>query len=114
MNKTKLKKLKEYLLDQRSKIVTQLNKHEDIDIHGDEVDKIQGEALTSMLERLSFRDKNKLLQIDTALIAIEDGSIDECESCGESIGEKRLLAIPGVRICISCAEEAENNSKMFA
>lgn len=29
-------------------------------------------------------------------------SLEECEACGDEIPEKRRLALPGVRTCISC------------
>jgi DnaK suppressor protein len=33
--------------------------------------------------------------------------MDECESCGEPIGFKRLLARPVTTMCIVCKEEHE-------
>ena len=30
-----------------------------------------------------------------------------CEECGEPIPEKRRHALPGVRLCLSCQEEAD-------
>ena len=32
-------------------------------------------------------------------------SLTHCEECGESIPEARRLAVPGVRSCIECQEE---------
>jgi len=32
-------------------------------------------------------------------------SLTHCEECGESIPEARRLAVPGVRRCIECQEE---------
>lgn len=115
MNKTSLKKLKEHYESMRSEIIEALSKEDsDLDLEGDEVDKIQGTTLHQMSEKLSIARKLNLAKIDEALAAISDGSINECEECGEPIGEKRLMAIPGVRLCIVCAEEAEQNSKIFA
>src|SRR5690606_4990554 len=88
----------------------------EFDLAGDEIDKIQGNALYEIFEKLSARGAGQLTLIDNALriIAEEGSAINECEECGESIGEKRLMALLGVRVCVHCAEEAENNSKMFA
>ncbi len=34
-----------------------------------------------------------------------------CEECGEEIPEARRQAIPGVRLCIACQEEADKEQK---
>ena len=34
-------------------------------------------------------------------------SQDYCEECGDEIPEARRRAIPGVRLCVSCQEEAD-------
>jgi len=119
MNKTKLKKLKAHYENMRKDLVDALkiaSKNPELDLAGDEIDQVQGNALHQMSEKLSSRGTDNLVLIDNALrILAEEGSaIDECEECSETIGEKRLMALLGVRICISCAEDAENTSKMFA
>lgn len=115
MNKTKLKKLKEHYEEMRSEIISYLAREDsELDLEGDEIDKIQGTALYQMSEKLSLTRKINLSKLEDGLRAISDGTVNECEECGEPIGERRLMAIPGVRMCITCAEEAESNSKMFA
>jgi RNA polymerase-binding transcription factor DksA len=37
--------------------------------------------------------------------------IDECESCGEPIAFKRLLARPVTTLCIECKESAEEEER---
>lgn len=34
-------------------------------------------------------------------------SLLECEDCGEAIPEARRKALPGVRLCLPCQEEAD-------
>jgi phage/conjugal plasmid C-4 type zinc finger TraR family protein len=34
-----------------------------------------------------------------------------CEECGEEIPPGRRKAVPGVRLCIACQEEADENTK---
>lgn len=34
-------------------------------------------------------------------------SLEFCEECGEAIPEKRRKALPGVRLCIACQQEAD-------
>ena len=36
-----------------------------------------------------------------------------CEECGEPIPEARHKALPGVRLCIHCQEEADKHAKRF-
>lgn len=36
-------------------------------------------------------------------------SLDFCEECGEPIPKARQLAMPGVRLCIECQEEADKS-----
>ncbi|GGB80851.1 hypothetical protein GCM10011352_03190 [Marinobacterium zhoushanense] len=38
-------------------------------------------------------------------------SLTHCEECDAPIPEKRRLAIPGVRLCIKCQSELEQNEK---
>ena len=38
-------------------------------------------------------------------------SLQYCEECGEKIPEGRRLALPGVRLCISCQEEVDKKQK---
>ena len=115
MNKTSLKKLKEHYENMREEIIKALSMDDsELDLEGDEIDKIQGTVIHQMAEKLAITRKINLVKIENALRAISEGILDECEECSETIGEKRLMAIPGVRMCIICAEEAENNSKMFA
>ena len=43
-----------------------------------------------------------------------EGTIDECEDCGEPIGFRRLLARPVTTLCIDCKEEAEKEEQAQA
>ncbi|WP_446425395.1 DksA/TraR family C4-type zinc finger protein [Mailhella sp.] len=36
-------------------------------------------------------------------------SLMECEECGDPIPPARRLAMPGVRLCIECQQEADRN-----
>jgi DnaK suppressor protein len=42
-----------------------------------------------------------------ALERLRDGSFGECLNCGQSIGEKRLEALPWTPYCIACQEKIE-------
>ena len=66
-----------------------------IETEGDEV-----------LEGLENSALSEAAQIQAALKRIEDGTYDECETCGEPIGAKRLAVLPYATQCIRCAEES--------
>src|SRR4051812_49647316 len=73
----------------------------------DSIDESMEEELFSTELRLRDREKFLLGKINGALNRLGDGTINECESCGEPIGFKRLLARPVTTLCIACKEDAE-------
>lgn len=88
-------------------------KNEDLDVDGDEVDEIQASQINKAAEIIFARNKAQIERIEESLRLAEQGYLNECDECGSPIGFKRLKAIPGVRICISCAEAKEHNKKLF-
>jgi DnaK suppressor protein len=85
------------------------NSEYEIDVAGDEVDEIQGKSIINVQEKLSRNNIIKLRKLERAVMAIDEGMYGICEECDEPIGIKRLEAIPGVVLCVSCAERAEMN-----
>lgn len=79
----------------------------EVDVEGDDVDGIQGECIINIQEQLSRRDLIKLDNIKKSLEKIKDNTFGLCENCEELIGFKRMKIIPGVKLCIVCAEIAE-------
>lgn len=79
----------------------------------DDVDKASNEYDQSFEYRMRDREKSLLQKIEKALERIEEGEYDLCESCGNPIGKKRLLARPETTYCIVCKEEQERQEKMF-
>jgi len=87
-----------------------LTMNRDRDMVGrDPMDESTEEALYATQLRLHDREKFLLGKIDEALRRLAAGSIDECESCAEPIGFKRLLARPVTTMCIQCKEEHERD-----
>lgn len=81
---------------------------------GDEADQTmrvlaEVEALT-MHERL----RHQLLEIENALVRIENGSYGICEETEEIIEKERLRAIPWTRLSIEGAEIRESMNKRYA
>jgi len=100
---------KKYVL-LREELISTLQKSEfEVDIAGDAVDKLQGAALLRVQNQLSKQNIAKLSTLERAIGKIDLGDYGNCEECGEAIGFKRLEAIPGVSLCIVCAELAERN-----
>jgi DnaK suppressor protein len=56
---------------------------------------------------LSDAERNSLKLIDEALIRMRDGNFGTCTNCGNTIGEKRLQAVPWTPYCIDCQELVE-------
>jgi len=50
---------------------------------------------------------NMLADIDRALKKIYSGEYGKCAKCDKEISEKRLEAIPWVKLCIKCKREEE-------
>jgi|AntDeeMetageno50_2_1112565.scaffolds.fasta_scaffold04810_2 phage/conjugal plasmid C-4 type zinc finger TraR family protein len=43
----------------------------------------------------------------------ECATADECDECGELIPSARQVALPGCRLCISCAEVFERRARGY-
>lgn len=112
MAKTQLRKIKRILAE---RILT-LQDSIDRSIHGlkkgneslpDPYDLAASEADTSMELAIRERDRLLLLSLREALARIERGRFGICESCGEAISIKRMLANPTAAVCIDCKAEEE-------
>lgn len=57
--------------------------------------------------RLADRERRLMTKIRHALVRMQEGEYGVCESCGEPITYKRLLARPVATLCIDCKTEAE-------
>ena len=90
------------------------SKNRERNIGRDSIDESMEEEIFSTELRLRDREKFLLGKISGALDRITDGTIDECESCGEKIGFKRLMARPVTTLCIECKEEAEKEEQAQA
>jgi DnaK suppressor protein len=77
----------------------------------DSIDESMEEELFSTELRLRDREKFLLGKVIAALERLDAGTIDECESCAEPIGFRRLLARPVTNVCIDCKEEAEREEE---
>jgi len=56
---------------------------------------------------LSDGERTLLVQIEEALSRTAEGTFGTCTNCGNTIGEKRLTAVPWTPFCIDCQELQE-------
>ena len=103
-----LKKIKKQLLEKREQILKSMEEASKNDLNektgvGDDADNVTEELSRETFYRLNQADRETLFLIDLALRKIENGTYGICEECGAAIGEKRLEAIPWVRLCIDCS-----------
>lgn len=56
---------------------------------------------------LSDTERNLLMQIEEAFGRLKNDSYGTCTNCGNTIGEKRLSAVPWTPFCIDCQELQE-------
>ena len=115
MNKKLLSQFKKALTQKKASITNKVNSRKvtehELETGGDEIDTATQSTEREMQFELSGIDTRMLQDIDNALAKIEKGSFGACECCGEAIPQARLEAIPWVRYCKNCQEEAERNSK---
>jgi len=78
----------------------------------DELDVASLDSQAAIQKRLMERQTSYVKRIDIALAKIADGTYGECESCGDMISPKRLLARPVAVLCILCKEKQERLEKV--
>ena len=59
------------------------------------------------LYSLCERDRQLLSMVKDALMKMKQDSYGLCEECEEAINERRLEALPWVRLCINCQNRRE-------
>jgi DnaK suppressor protein len=108
MKVRELKSLRKRYVELRKELITTIaNSDFEVDVAGDAVDKLQGASLLRVQNQLSKNNLNKLRALERAIEQIDVKEYGNCEECGEPIGLKRLEALPGVTLCVTCAEKAE-------
>lgn len=109
MKASELKSLRKKYVELRDQLIKTIDNSDfEVDVAGDSVDKLQGASLLRVQNQISKINLSKLRSLERAIEKIDQGEFDgQCEECEAIIGLKRLEAIPGCTMCISCAEQAE-------
>jgi DnaK suppressor protein len=76
---------------------------------GDEVDTVNHHKEQSLNMRLDQRNILFLKKVEEAKQKILDGTYGDCDDCGDTISQQRLIARPTASMCIDCQEEKEKS-----
>ena len=104
-----LENLRQEILDE---VKVQKEKARSKDYMGDLGDCATSDMVAEYAHIFGERLRRRLILIEEALEAIEDGDYGFCEECEEPINEKRLLLMPFARLCVRCQSELERRAKM--
>ena len=118
MNKEFLKKMKEYLLEQRKTLLASLaDQGEDMRNliktveSGDEADVAADAIDRTLLTALGSQDAKRLQQIDNCLDRIYQNKYGRCIKCGKEIPQERLEVLPYALMCVNCASAQERKNR---
>lgn len=106
-----IEELKKQLIEMKTTIADRINKLEkdktrsNGPLEADSSEQAQSIQNDEVVDQLDDLERAELTKIDAALQRIEAGTYGTCTECGESIGEKRLKAVPFATICMNCIEE---------
>lgn len=117
LTEAELQNLKESMLFQKSSILNKTHQFKEeqsnISAVADEAEAASQDITNNISIHLHERDRTALYAIERALGKMADGTYGQCESCGETIGARRLQARPFTALCIDCMEEQESHSGLF-
>lgn len=119
MDKVKIEKFKELLLQAKMRIMNGaiLSNHDDLTVSPDDLPDEADLAASVINQQVTFnmrqRELAKLRAIDEALYRAEQGAYGHCEECEEEISSKRLENQPWTNLCITHAEEQERENLKF-
>ncbi len=108
-----VERLKQQLLQMRRALINEVREKraDSLETGSDGVQDSADQAIMAytkeFLLSIGDADRQLLWEVDAALEKIRQKKYGVCERCGESIGEKRLEALPSVRFCIACQQEEE-------
>ncbi len=68
-------------------------------------DSSQVTAERGEVEALAGNLRESLVDVEAAIVKLDNGTFGVCESCGQPIGGARLEAKPAARQCMECASK---------
>ena len=110
----KMDEMKAILLKMKEETLQEINKSlktgSDVtsgEPSGDIYDQASSERDRELGLLLGDREREKLRNIDEALLKIEEGEYGICEECEEEIPIGRLKVVPFARYCVKCKSDIE-------
>src|SRR5215468_8194612 len=113
MTKKEMEKYRRLLDDKKAALSAELAKTRSAEEETTEestqdiADKAVSSYTREFLYSLTDGERGTLLQIDEALVRIDEGSYGFCVNCGQPMAEKRLTAVPWAPYCVDCQELSE-------
>jgi DnaK suppressor protein len=113
MDANQLENYKKQLLEQRDRLVGQLNENQrqsfefGLEEMPDPVDAAVQDRSQTILLSISESERDLIDQIDESLQRIELGSYGICVNCERDIAVARIEAVPYARYCMNCQEKLE-------
>lgn len=106
------------LLQTKAELLNRV-KESRMDLHNDDKGGDEADQTVRVLAEAEFlslheRLRSQLMEIESALARIENGSFGVCEETEEMIEPERLRAIPWTRLSIEGAEIRESMTKRYA
>ena len=102
-----LLKMKEETLQEISKAMKSGSDKTSGEPSGDIYDQASSERDRELDLLLGDREREKLRNIDEALMKIDEGEYGICEECEEEIPVGRLKIVPFARYCVRCKADIE-------
>ena len=78
-----------------------------ISLNGDMYDQASSDRDRELMLLLGSREREKLRNINGALLRLEQGEYGICEECEEEIPLGRLKILPFARYCVKCKTDVE-------
>ena len=120
MKKERLASFKKKLLDKQRQLADGVGRTATYgkDQEDDSIKDLGDQANTAYNREFFFElgngDRRLLRDVVAALQKIDEGAFGDCERCGETIGDKRLQALPFARHCITCLRLVEEEEPSAA
>lgn len=117
MDKKKIEKYRQLLLEKRAEVAGELSNLRKEGMKGVEDGPMDsGDDATFTYNKqvslnLSEAERSLLREIDEALDRLDSGEYGSCETCGDKIAEARLKALPYASLCIDCKSEEESRGR---
>lgn len=116
LSPARLRKLRERLLEERTRILGRMRRNVDTAIDqdappADELDVATIAQDQALYLRLADKDRKLLVEIEHALAKFALGTYGQCEGTGEPIGWRRLWARPWTRYSVAYKEQLEAEAR---